>query len=107
MPSTQEKYNSTTPKKKKSTRKKVTSVNTTPRMTALTASGKETNRSERTGQMAGARQDALDKRVKKAGGAKKLVAAHKKTKSGLVKVGNVYTKKGSPRHKAYLKKKKR
>jgi len=91
----------TTPKKK--TRAQVSA--TKGRMRAKTARGKETTKGERTGQMAAARQDALDKSVKKAGGSKKYRSGLAKTKAGMVKVGSVYTKKGSARHKAYQKKK--
>ena len=52
-------------------------------------------------------KDALDKNVKKAGGTKKYLAAQNKAKSNQVKVDNVYTTKGSARHKAYLKKQKK
>ena len=98
-----------TPKKKttpkKATRSKVRSMGGAKgKITAKTAHGKDTNPGEKDGRMAAARQASLDKDVKKAGGAKKYLSAAKKSESRQVRVGSTYTTKGSPRHKAALKK---
>lgn len=104
MPSVQKKYKNTEPKKKKSSRSKLESSFTPDkkRMTALTASGTETNIGDRDGRMAAARQDKLDEDVKKAGGADAYRKKIKKTKSNLIKYKGKYVRKDSAMGKKAL-----
>jgi len=94
-------------KKKKSSK---SSVNPQPekKMAALTARGTETNIGDRDGRMAARRQEALDKDVKKAGGADAYRKKHKKTKSGLIKYKGKYVRKdGAMGKKALAERKKK
>lgn len=93
--------------KSKATRSSVSKMGTKKSIRGIqakTARGKDTNKGEKDGRMAAARQTSLDKDVKKAGGSKEYLSKAKAAKSRQVKVGDVYTTKGSARHKAAQKK---
>jgi hypothetical protein len=72
---------------------------------ALTSRGKETAKGEKDGRMMAARQKALDKEVKKAGGRDSYIKKISKTKSNLVKHDGRYYSKSSAKGKAIMKKK--